>query len=230
MTAPFLNGLGESQEFLARRTIPFDQAFRYNLTGQRGTVLNQTITVSIEATFVAVSIGYGAIPPTDLPPITFGPKIPPPVVGVGALAPATLQSLSVGDLLEGLGQALQEDTNTLRGDFGPRTTAAIQSGFKLNPEFAQRVLLAAGTTPLDPRILANIFQVVAAPTAQIQFLYALFDEGSGREFQSEPILNIAGLGISNGDRPFRVLFRSELCGNTDALGGAHAGAAEFHDE
>ena len=37
----------------------------------------------------------------------------------------------------------------------------------------------------------------------MQFLYALFDEGSGREFQSEPILNIAGLGAADGKRPFR---------------------------
>ena len=48
-----------------------------------------------------------------------------------------------------------------------------------------------------------MFEVVSPPADQIQFLYALFDEGTGREFQSEPILNTAGLGISNGDRPFR---------------------------
>jgi hypothetical protein len=37
----------------------------------------------------------------------------------------------------------------------------------------------------------------------VQFKYALFDDGSGREFQSEPILNIAGLGSASGERPFR---------------------------
>ncbi|MGH9957141.1 MAG: hypothetical protein ACREBC_08420 [Pyrinomonadaceae bacterium] len=52
-------------------------------------------------------------------------------------------------------------------------------------------------------ILKDLFQVIGSPPEQIQFLYALFDDGSGRELQSEPILNIAGLGISNGDRPFR---------------------------
>ena len=39
------------------------------------------------------------------------------------------------------------------------------------------------------------------------FKYALFDQGSGREFQSEPILNIAGLGSSDGKRPFRYFAR-----------------------
>jgi hypothetical protein len=56
---------------------------------------------------------------------------------------------------------------------------------------------------LSPSIASRLFEVVSPPADQVQFLYALFDEGSGREFQSEPILNTAGLGISNGDRPFR---------------------------
>lgn len=37
----------------------------------------------------------------------------------------------------------------------------------------------------------------------MSFLYS-FDMGStGREYQSKPIHNIAGLGIANGDRPMR---------------------------
>jgi hypothetical protein len=54
--------LGEVQALASRRTIPFDYAFRYTLTGTRDTVLTSTITVSIEAAFTAVSIGYGVIP------------------------------------------------------------------------------------------------------------------------------------------------------------------------
>ena len=81
--------------------------------------------------------------------------------------------------------------------------AVVKNGIKLNPDMAEFALQNGGNTPLDPSILAKLFQVVAAPPENIQFLYAIFDEGSGREFQSEPILNIAGLGISNGDRPFR---------------------------
>ena len=64
-------GVGEAQPFGARRTIPFDYAFRYTLTGEPGTVLRSTVTVSIEATFTAVSIGYGVIPAVT--PLTFGP-------------------------------------------------------------------------------------------------------------------------------------------------------------
>jgi hypothetical protein len=34
---------------------------------------------------------------------------------------------------------------------------------------------------------------------------SIVDSGSGRELQNQPIHNIAGLGESNGDRPFRPL-------------------------
>jgi A/G-specific adenine glycosylase len=53
------------------------------------------------------------------------------------------------------------------------------------------------------RVLSRLFRLAGSGTSEIQFLYALTDEGTGRSFQSEPILNTAGLGISNGDRPFR---------------------------
>lgn len=40
--------------------------------------------------------------------------------------------------------------------------------------------------------------------SDLNFLYTITDQGSGRELQNEPIHNIAGLGIANGDRPFRT--------------------------
>jgi hypothetical protein len=39
----------------------------------------------------------------------------------------------------------------------------------------------------------------------IEFKYSVVDSGSGRELQNRPIHNIAGLGESTGDRPFRPL-------------------------
>ena len=66
-----LSGLNEAPDLAGRRTIPFDYAFRYELTGKPGNVINKTVTVSIEAMFVAVSIGYGVVP--KVTPIIFGP-------------------------------------------------------------------------------------------------------------------------------------------------------------
>jgi len=51
--------------------------------------------------------------------------------------------------------------------------------------------------------LSNLFEVTEPPPERVQFLYALSDRGTGRDFQSEPLLNTAGLGTIDGDRPFR---------------------------
>jgi hypothetical protein len=61
--------------------------------------------------------------------------------------------------------------------------------------------------------------------------YALFDERTGRKFQSQPLLNTAGLGISDEGHPFRhfarpITFaprstlRMEITENLDFRGGA----------
>jgi hypothetical protein len=194
-----LSGLNEAPELSGRRTVPFDYAFRYELTGKPGNVINKTVTVSIEAPFVAVSIGYGVVP--KVTPIIFGPtdrqlpSLPPEI---------TLGEISLNNVLSFLEEKLKETSRVLRGETGPE--AVLKNGFKLNPDIAEFVLQDINRQ-LDRSTLRstlqNLFQVVGAPPENIQFLYAIFDEGSGREFQSEPILNIAGLGISNGDRPFR---------------------------
>ncbi|MBI4491101.1 MAG: hypothetical protein HY694_18620 [Deltaproteobacteria bacterium] len=211
-----LSGLNEAPEVAGRRTIPFDYAFRYDLTGKPGNVINKTVTVSIEAAFVAVSVGYGVVPKVTR--ITFGPKLPstppaaPPLsINISGLflthfftaAPQKprLRDIPLGVILDSLDPRLPETSRLLKRETGPE--AVFKSGIRLNPDVAEKVLQNGANVPLDSSLLENLFQVVAAPPENIQFLYAIFDEGSGREFQSDPILNIAGLGISNGDRPFR---------------------------
>ena len=44
----------------------------------------------------------------------------------------------------------------------------------------------------------------------IEFKYSVVDSGTGRELQNRPIHNIAGLGESSGDRPFRPLAKPML--------------------
>jgi hypothetical protein len=194
-----LSGFNEAPELARRRTIPFDYAFRYELTGKPGNAINKTVTVSIEGDFVAVSIGYGLVP--KVTPIIFGPTIPAPITLTESGSKVPLRDISLGAVLDGLDSKLPETSRLLKRETGPE--AVVKNGVKLNPDVAEVALLDGGKTPLAPSILAKLFQIVAAPPENIQFLYAIFDEGSGREFQSEPILNIAGLGISNGDRPFR---------------------------
>ena len=204
--APF-DGFGDALTDSGRRTIPFDYAFRYKLTGSPQTVLNNTVTVSVEATFVAVSVGYGVIP--EVSPVAIGltPAPPPPpsttpVISLAAARPKIAPEINLGDLVQSLKGALAQSKITPRGD--SVLGAALRSGIRLNPRFADVALTAIEKgVALNASIASRLFEVVSPPADQVQFLYALFDEGTGREFQSEPILNTAGLGISNGDRPFR---------------------------
>jgi hypothetical protein len=51
---------------------------------------------------------------------------------------------------------------------------------------------------------------VLARLAGIDFKYSIIDSGTGRELQNRAIHNIAGLGESNGWRPFRPLAKPHL--------------------
>jgi len=59
----------------------------------------------------------------------------------------------------------------------------------------------------DPRMLA---QCILVRLCGIDFKYSIVDSGTGRELQNQPIHNIAGLGESNGERPFRPLAKPML--------------------
>lgn len=182
-----------------RRMIPYDYAFRFQLTGQPGKVLNKTVNVSVEAPFVASSIGYGVIP--EITPIPFGINVP----GTGlTVRRRNFANISFARLLTPL-RAKLAGVNVLGGE---GWESVLRNGLKLNPVFADVVLRAINAgQPLPTGMMDKIFQAVGAPPEQIQFLYALFDEGSGRSFQSDPILNTAGLGTSDGERPFRHFAR-----------------------
>jgi len=82
----------------------------------------------------------------------------------------------------------------------------LSSGFRLSQRFAN---LFATNTPLDqidPTILGSAFEPACGPE-EISFLYSIDLVSTGRELQNKPIHNIAGLGIANGDRPFRPFAR-----------------------
>lgn len=258
-----------TQASLERRTIPFDFAFHFDeahrnqLVGDPNAVHNSTVTVSIEASFIAVSIGFGVIP--SVTPVRIIPEIPTVAItsitstltsftvntssphqyavgqhvtisgsastpdvndtwsiaavsgpraftvnfaggAVGSGGTASAISAKAGSLLQylpfldSLASALQETPPSATGIIGPKTAMALRSGVRLNPRLADAVLGHDATQALA---LDEIFQVVSSGPQDVQFKYAIFDEGTGREFQSEPILSTAGLGISNGERPFR---------------------------
>jgi hypothetical protein len=220
-TAPLAGlGQGAAPPSAARRTIPFDVAFRYNLTGRAGNVQRQVVTVSVEAPFVAVSIGYGVVPIVTA--IRFGPRF------FGDRNLPSLRTLTLGDVIDSLSAAVGE--RLPRGEIGPQTADVLTNGLRLADATKTSALLGAGTAQLDGNALATLFQAVAAPADRVQFLYALFDDATGREFQSEPILSIAGLGAADGGRPFRYFARPIRFAPRSAIRLEITEASEFSGE
>ncbi|MGH7459564.1 MAG: hypothetical protein ACREMA_00875, partial [Longimicrobiales bacterium] len=216
-------GFGEAASATERRTIPYDYVFEFGLEGRPENTISKTLTVSIEAEFTAVGIGYGFILP---PPLVFGPSersdYPPTLTIFNVIAlltgaaqpPApTLTSIPLGATINSLRRVLASGaTPPVRSVLASGTPARfrrpgdeiaiLRHGIQINPELLSLVETGANR-PLDTATLARLFREVQPAPEQIQFLYALSDEATGRAFQNEPILNTAGLGIANGDRPFR---------------------------
>ncbi len=188
----------------AHRTIPFDHTLRFTITDQHaaGSVMQGKVQVSVEAPFVALGIGYGFI--AEAGAKDFGiprPAVPPP--GLPALAAVPRR-----DVLETAFDAL--DAQLRAAPLGGLTLAGVmRNGIRINPRYAAQLLprpggkLGFNFAALGPTLPEDLFQALLPPPEQLQFLYALHDQGSGRAFQSEPLLSTAGLGAPDGKRPFR---------------------------
>jgi hypothetical protein len=196
-----------------RRTIPFDYQFYFKIYDPEdetrsfiNELLSTTVTVSIEAAFVAVSVGYGFVPLART--FAFGSNNAP-------IEPA---NLSFGDIVTAMERQLTANPPARGGGGGVILRAAavpqinvspvgervLLQGIQINPVLMPRFLqaLQAGSQ-MTVEELGELFQAAEPPPDRLQFLYALSDKGTGRSFQSEPLLSTAGLGISDGDRPFR---------------------------
>jgi hypothetical protein len=79
----------------------------------------------------------------------------------------------------------------------------LTRGFRLNPNAANLVAADVSLAQLSDGRLGRIFETGSVAPEEVSFLYSLDMGSTGREYQSKPIHNIAGLGIANGDRPFR---------------------------
>jgi hypothetical protein len=153
----------------------------------------ERINTAPDSLFVAVAIGYGFEEDRGRP-LTFEPAAQSGGLPAGMVR---LGDISLGDL----------------------PASALLQGFRVNPRFEQQVFGfdSAGQTgsaperefsdnPVPAAQLRqdSFFQQVKSP-AEITFLFSMLDSGTGRELQDEPVHNLASLGKSNGERPFRLL-------------------------
>ena len=162
------------------RVIPFDYVTTFELTGRPQTQLESEVTVNAEGGFVATSIGYGLLVEESEVPIQ-GPLLSSSS-GTFNLALVPLSSLGTSALTDGI---------RIRPD-------RLRIAFKDNGQLADSV----------PFAMANeLFERLNRPE-DVSFRYTIFDSGRGRELQNQPLHNVAGLGIADGDRPFKTLARS----------------------
>jgi hypothetical protein len=178
--------------------IPFDYGAAFDITGRPGNVLQDVINISPESVFVAVAIGYGFEEERGralsfLPAPQTGGNLPPGSVLPGDI---TLGELPSDVLLEGFRVNPRFETLIFR-----------LNGAGLNPlPAAARVEGRFSDQPIPAELIRDqaFFQRVKSP-ADISFLFSIVDGGTGRELQDEPTHNLASLGKSNGERPFRLL-------------------------
>ena len=208
---------------VAPRAMPlvFGPAFKTDFpkppTWLTATVDTPPATMSPLARFASLSVGsklatltrgsiFQSIPglarPGRLPTGVVTPVVPSPKPPPGEEAPPTkFKDITLQNILLAFRRAIFASPRFLKG--AATFDEVFRSGFRVRPDVLDRVVLGDGDVELDVDTLAELFEVVATPQDQVVFLYSLHDEGTGRAFQSEPVLSIAGLGISNGDRPFR---------------------------
>src|SRR5262245_60605079 len=165
--------------------VPYDYGTTFRITGQPGNVIQSVINTAPDSLFVAVAIGYGFEEDRGRA-LLFHPAPQGNTVQLGKI---TLKHLPASAVIE---------------------------GFRVNPRFVDQVFEFSSTSNGVPRALAtdpvpagsvrngSYFQRVKPPS-EIQFLFSMLDSGTGRELQDEPVHNLASLGKSNGERPFRLL-------------------------
>jgi hypothetical protein len=185
--------------------IPYDYAATFELTGQPGNVVQDVINVNQEAVFVAVAIGYGFEEdrgrPIDIALTTEqeneGFLLPGDITLGQIAADALIQGFRVNPRFE----SLVFRTEQISGR-GASTSDLSEQPLSTKPD-DKGTLFQRPLSP-NPNFKGTLFEKVK-PREEISFLFSLLDSSSGRELQDEPTHNLASLGISNGERPFRLL-------------------------
>jgi hypothetical protein len=163
------------------RTIPFDYVARVELTGPPKNRVEAEVPINVEGGFVATTLGYG-------------------------LAVSEL-TIRVRETAARLGFVTDKiDLSLLPLRIFPRN--ALTDGIRIRPNFLRIAFQDNGelSTALPADVLDGVFEPLNRPE-DVSFRYTIFDSGRGVELQNQPIHNIAGLGIANGDRPFKRFAR-----------------------
>ncbi len=190
------------------RVIPFDYVAGLNLTGIPRNFVEEEIPIHVGAGFVATALGYALLPEErDVSlPIEKIAALPQPQRG------AVFQDVLVNNTLieppnpAWASQAVTNDFSQIPLRLFPES--ALRDGIRIRPGFLR---MAFGD---NGKLQANVtFEIVNMiferlnRAEDVSFLFTVFDAGTGRELQNMFLDNISGLGIANGDRPFKTFAR-----------------------
>jgi hypothetical protein len=174
--------------------IPYDHAATFELTGRPGNIVQDVINVASDGVFVATAIGYGfeeqrARPINNPAPAVATAPGPgaPPLVTPGAV---TLGELPLTALIEGF---------RISPQLAPLVFSAPPNRAFINQQIARELFFGSAQ---DRGVIERV-----KPPEDISFFFSIVDSDTGREFQDQPAHNLASLGKSNGERPFRLLAR-----------------------
>jgi hypothetical protein len=84
---------------------------------------------------------------------------------------------------------------------------ALFDGIRIDPRRTRFAFASGQLNQVSPDLLGRLFQSVNRPE-EARFLYSITDTGTGRDLQNQRVFNVAGLGIANGERPFKVFHKS----------------------
>jgi hypothetical protein len=169
--------------------IPFDYAATFALTGTVGNLIQAVINFDLDSVFVATGIGYGLEEHRGESLALINGPLDPSFPGA-----LTLNNLPPQALVQGF-RAHSRFLNTIF-DIAPGGGG----------EIVMKALKLSTTNAMPLAILNKSFQL-ARNASELSFMFSMVDTDSGRELQDEPTNNLASLGISNGERPFRMLAR-----------------------
>jgi hypothetical protein len=152
------------------------------LIGQPRHVVESEVPISADDGFVATAIGYGLQVDETTVQVDLG------------RFPNIKRDDSTCDLNE-----------VPLGAFPP---GALADGIRLRPSFLRIAFGTNGSLAdrLPVTLLNELFERLNRP-ADVSFRYSISDTGRGRDFQNQPLHNVAGLGIATGDRPFKRFAR-----------------------
>ncbi len=162
------------------RLVPFDYVSSMDLAGTPGNINEDEININVEGGFVTTAIGYSLIVEHTKVEIISDMQ--------------DTELVNIGNI--------KFTNNTHNTAHLP--TSVLKSGFRIRPDYRRLAFASSSLANLPLGTIKQLFELLNLPE-NVSFLYSIQDTGTGREWQNQPVHNIAGLGIANGDRPFRNL-------------------------